>query len=161
MRSRLVSACSAYSHTSTAGAASRASTVNPATASDGVSGCAPRIDHCAESGIMPASALKPRPQRRVDGRGPLQGRKMPALGHDHELGAPDTVSDLGGTLGRRELVAVADQHQRRAADVLQGRTRIDASDVRGLLPEVGGNTHFLTNAQDQAREVGILLAAVV
>src|SRR4029453_2628056 len=79
------------------------------------------------------SGLQPLEERVGDLLRLLQGSQVPGVGY-HDAARPrDGPGDLGRQLGWGQLVAVADQHQRRAANGAEPGPRVDPADDRLLL----------------------------
>jgi len=69
-------------------------------------------------------------------------------------------SDLGGALGWGDLIALADQHQRRTADAAERRTRVGTPEDGGLLADESGRAHILRHESEHLaqRRIGAMLA---
>src|SRR6266566_130356 len=83
------------------------------------------------------SAGHPFDERPVHRVRPLHGGKVPAIGDDDEPRSGDPGGELLRERRRGELIAVADEHQRRTFDCAQGRPCIRPRHDRLLLAQEG------------------------
>ena len=100
-------------------------------------------------------------QRLVHRRRPLQRREMPAIGNDDEARAADAGGDLLGKLRRRQLIAVADQNQRRTGNGGKDRPRVGAGHDRLRLAQERLRPGFLGHGADDAFQRRIAEAVAV
>jgi hypothetical protein len=64
---------------------------------------------------------------------PLKCGQVTAVRHHYQAYTLDPAGDVGRSVGRDQLIAVADQDQRRAADAGKSRPRVRAAHDRLLL----------------------------
>ncbi len=81
---------------------------------------------------------------------------MPADRHCHETCACNAVSHFRTQHRRRQLVAIANQHERRATNIFERRPRILAAHDGGLLADESLGAGFFRHESDDAPELLIV-----
>jgi hypothetical protein len=97
----------------------------------------------------------------VTSSGWSRGGQVPGAGHHDQACPRDGIGDLGRQLGWGQLVAVADQHQGRAADGAKPGPRVGVADDRLLLADERLGPGLLGHLSHQLPDRRVALAGGV
>jgi hypothetical protein len=92
---------------------------------------------------------------------PLKGGQVTAVRHHYQACTLDPAGDFGRSVGRDQLIAVADQDQRRAADAGKSRPRVGAAHERLLRADERLGPDVVGHQAHQPSQDHVVLAVAV